>query len=94
MAVDDKLCGFAGLQDSWDEGPFDFCALNEDGKVIHVIDSGFSGEWAWNIWERLGDLILFTMCYANGSETGLQAIYDPATGAVFYAYDKEKQEGA
>jgi len=87
MAVNGKLCGLTGLQYSWDEGPLDFSALDENGKVTKTIASGFSGEWGWSTWERFGDLIMFNNYSVNGSEESLHTLYDPASGAVFMAQE-------
>ena len=100
MSVKDKLFCLAYTPYTAEDGTMHdgeevgFYSLDDKGKLLKVIDNGYDGEWGWSSWERLGDFIMFVRFGVNGSETGLQSIYDPATGAVFYAYDKEKQEGA
>jgi len=85
MEVNGKLLCMANLPDNRDSEEFGFYALDEDGKVAKTIAHGWDGEWGWHIYERFGDLAMFSHQSANGSEDSLVALYDPATGAFFKA---------
>jgi hypothetical protein len=88
MAVNGKLCCMAWLPNHEDDA-FGFYALGEDGKVVKTIDTGWLGEWADYDWGRLGDLIMFYFDASSYAENAISCLYDPATGATFYAYEKE-----
>ena len=63
--------------------------LDTDGKVTKTIAHGYDGEWGGTGIERMGDLVAFKSYNHWTSENGLICLYDPATGAVFMAQDKE-----
>jgi len=81
MVVKDKLFCLAYLPNGSEE--IGFYALDENGKVSKTIAHGFDGEWGWNVFERVGNLIMFNNYSVNGSEVSLHTLYNPATGAVF-----------
>jgi len=91
MAINDKLCCLAWLPGN-DDDVFGFYALDEDGKVVKAIDTGWYGEWANYGWKRFGDYIMFIFDASSNAEEAISCLYDPATGATFYAYERE--EGA
>ena len=88
LAVNNRLFCQVG-DDPWWGGRFEFCALDENGKITKTIDQGDGGEWSWNDWERFDDFILIYTESVNGSENYLQTLYDPATTATFHAYEQE-----
>lgn|GEM_PF-2986494 len=95
VAVKDKLCCLAFAPYTAEDGTvhesddIGFYSLHEDGKLNKVIDTGWLGEWADYGWERFGDLIMFGIHSWGSSENAMSCIYDPATSATFYAYEKE-----
>jgi len=95
VAVKDKLCCLAFTPYTAEDGTvhesddIGFYSLHEDGKLNKVIDTGWLGEWADYDWEHFGDLIMFGIHSWGSSENAISCIYDPATSATFYAYEKE-----
>jgi len=88
MAMSDKLFSLAWLPEG--NRNISFCALDKNGRVKKIIDTGLDGEWVNSECNRFGNLVMFQLNSWGSSETALQTLYDPLTGATFYAFDKKE----
>ena len=86
MEVNDKLFCLAHWPE--DSEGMGFYSLDEKGQLLKVIDTGWSGEWAWYGWERFGEFIMFYFEAQAYAEKAISSLYSPLTGATFYAYEK------